>query len=151
VSDVRVGRSGQPSVGVATRPRPNVGVARSGGLPGPQGPQGPAGPGITYRGYWTTGTTYALGDVVTYLGQLYISNADFTSVTNPTVDTTNWSPVDTIAGPQGPQGSQGSQGTAGRGLEAIQGTLASTGLLPPPATAQLGDAWIIGDDLWILK
>jgi hypothetical protein len=52
-------------------------------------------------------------------------------------------------GPPGPQGPTGPQGPPGLGaLAGIQGTLESPALLPDPG-AFVGEAYIIGNDLWV--
>lgn len=42
------------------------------------------------RGDWITGTQYLIGDVVSYNSTIYVAKSNFTSVNNPSVDTTNW-------------------------------------------------------------
>jgi hypothetical protein len=62
------------------------------GSPGPQGPQGETGlqgaPGAdalwSYNGAWQANAAYAIGDLVTYQGQLYYAKAITTAGTLPT-------------------------------------------------------------------
>lgn len=60
------------------------------GPQGPQGPQGPAGSGFNFRGTFSSGATYASGDVVTYLGSSYICILA-TSGSNLPTNATYWS------------------------------------------------------------
>jgi hypothetical protein len=54
-------------------------------------------------------------------------------------------------GPPGPQGPIGPQGPPGLGaLAGIQGSLPSPAMLPDPG-AFVGQAFIIGDDLWVWR
>jgi hypothetical protein len=79
---------------------PMPGAEGQKGDPGDTGPQGPQGPiGATgpagadalwhYNGAWQSNASYAVGDVVTYQGQLYYTKATTTVGTLPT-DTTKF-------------------------------------------------------------
>jgi hypothetical protein len=64
------------------------------GAQGPQGPIGPAGPAgadalWSYNGAWQSNASYAVGDLVTYQGQLYYTKSTTTAGTLPT-DTTKF-------------------------------------------------------------
>jgi chitodextrinase len=89
------------------------------GAPGPQGPQGQTGQTgqngqdalWSYQGAWQSNAAYAVGDLVTYEGQLYYAKAITTAGTLPT-DTTKF---DLIAakGEQGETGATGATGPVG--------------------------------------
>jgi chitodextrinase len=83
------------------------------GAQGPQGPIGATGPAgadalWSYNGAWQINAAYAVGDVVTYQGQLYYAKAITTAGTLPT-DTTKF---DLIAA-KGADGTNGTNGTNG--------------------------------------
>jgi hypothetical protein len=86
------------------------------GAPGPQGQQGPAGqnglPGTpalwSYQGAWQSNAAYAIGDLVTYQGQLYYTKSVTTAGTLPTVT----AKFDLIAS-KGADGQPGANGTNG--------------------------------------
>ena len=86
------------------------------GLQGPIGAAGPAGADAIwyYNGAWQSNASYAVGDVVTYQGQLYYTKATTTAGTLPT-DTTKF---DLIAA----KGEQGEPGTPGSLLNYWNGT-----------------------------
>jgi len=44
----------------------------------------------SYKGDWTSGTSYLRGDTVKYIGNVYLAQQSVTSTTNPILDTTNW-------------------------------------------------------------
>ncbi|MES0811290.1 hypothetical protein ABLO27_17525 [Roseibium sp. SCPC15] len=86
------------------------------GIQGPTGAQGVKGdqgdPGLTYRGMWSSGVTYAADETVTYNGSSYIS-LRINVGQNPSTSSDDWGLLaakgDTGAqGPQGPQGPTGS-------------------------------------------
>jgi hypothetical protein len=74
-------------------PRGRQGIQGPQGQPGDQGPQGPPGPGPVWRGAWADATEYAIGDLVTQGGSVYIALQNHTS--NAPVDQpgsgANWS------------------------------------------------------------
>jgi chitodextrinase len=89
------------------------------GLQGPIGETGPAGADAlwSYNGAWQSNAAYAVGDLVTYQGQLYYAKAITTAGTLPT-DTSKFDliaakGVQGIQGETGPQGPQGETGPAG--------------------------------------
>lgn len=65
---------------------------------GPAGAQGIPGVGAVWRGVWSSGTTYAIGDGVTRNSEPYISNTAGNLNHDPATDTaqTNWSPIITL-------------------------------------------------------
>jgi hypothetical protein len=91
------------------------------GAPGPQGPQGqqglqgPAGADAlwSYNGAWQANAAYAIGDLVTYQGQLYYTKAITTAGTLPT-DTSKF---DLIAA----KGTNGTNGTNGADFNSTNG------------------------------
>ena len=92
------------------------------GAPGPQGQQGPAGqnglPGTpalwSYQGAYNPAAAYAVGDIVTYQGQLYYTKSVTTAGTLPTVT----AKFDLIAskGADGTNGTNGTNGAPGAGF-----------------------------------
>ena len=95
------------------------------GAPGARGPQGERGlqgaPGTnavwSYQGAWNPAAAYAVGDLVTYQGQLYYTKSVTTAGTLPTVT----AKFDLIA-------SKGSDGQAGaNGANGINGTNGTNG------------------------
>jgi hypothetical protein len=62
------------------------------GPTGPQGPQGPAGPGTNYRGTYSSSTTYAVNDLVTYNGSGYICGTANTTNIVPAIGVTSMTP-----------------------------------------------------------
>ena len=110
------------------------------GAPGPQGPQGQTGQTgqngqdalWSYQGPWQSNAAYAVGDLVTYQGQLYYAKAITTTGTLPT-DTSKFDliavkgadgiiGIDGAQGEPGPQGEQGIQGVQGeQGIQGPQG------------------------------
>jgi len=92
------------------------------GAPGARGPQGERGlqgaPGTnavwSYQGAWNPAAAYAVGDLVTYQGQLYYTKSVTTAGTLPT----NTVKFDLIAskGADGQPGTNGSDGAPGAGF-----------------------------------
>lgn len=112
-----------------------AGPAGATGAAGPQGPAGANGIGLTAKGVWTTGTTYAVNDLVTHNGGSYTSKtAQPASVVAPDLDAANWQLVaakgDTgetgATGPAGPKGDIGATGSQGP-----QGEIGATGATGP--------------------
>jgi hypothetical protein len=54
------------------------------------GPAGPAGPALSYRGMWSSSTTYANGDVVTYSNALYVSSVSSNLNNTPSSSPSQW-------------------------------------------------------------
>ena len=98
------------------------------GAPGPQGQQGPAGqnglPGTpalwSYQGAYNPAAAYAVGDIVTYQGQLYYTKSVTTAGTLPTVtakfDLIASKGADGTNGTNGTNGADGADGAPGAGF-----------------------------------
>ncbi len=137
------------------------------GARGPVGPQGPAGAmgatgpiGITYKGTYTSGGAYEVGDVVMYNGATYISLVNGNSGHQPDVTPADWSllaplgptgpsGVTGATGPTGPSGPTGAQGVAGAagamGATGATGATGSTGATGPTGpTGSTGPTGAIG-------
>lgn len=71
-------------------------------IKGNPGPQGPPGVGYNPRGAWSSSTTYAQGDQVTYSNQLYISLQGSNLNNNPSTSPTFWEPVGSGGAAQSP-------------------------------------------------
>jgi hypothetical protein len=106
------------------------------GTPGVAGPTGPTGArGLTFKGVWSSATTYATDDAVFFNGSAWLAKRASTSVTP--VEGADWTLLaqkgDTGAtGPQGPTGATGSQGPQGlTGSAGPQGPSGSTGVQGP--------------------
>jgi len=100
--------------------------------PGPAGPVGPTGPqgdqgptGLTWRGPWSSGLTYATHDVVLDNNAEWIATASSTGV-EPSTATSGWS----LFVPQGPQGLQGPAGPMGP--QGPAGPAGPSFIFPPP-------------------
>ena len=65
--------------------------------------------GIIFRGGYVSGTTYLMGDAVTYDGSLYISSADSNTGNQPDTSSGHW----TKAGAKGDKGDKGDVGATG--------------------------------------
>jgi hypothetical protein len=91
------------------------------------------GPGLNWKGAWTSGQNYAVGDAVTYTdSNNYVCKLAITnSTTNPSADTAHWTVLASIAGPPGPQGPTGPTGAQGptgaTGITGAQGAAGSPG------------------------
>lgn len=158
-----------------------TGPAGPQGVPGPQGPMGEAGPpgpagatgtagppgtpGLNWRGTWSAGVVYRVGDAVTYNGASYVAipagtvteppNAGSASVAvtiSGPPPSANWTLIGSpgTAGPAGPQGSAGAAGLPGSaGPAGAPGTAGPRGLPGPlllvagtGSTAALSDNFI---------
>lgn len=100
------------------------------GAQGATGPQGATGTGLALQGAWSSTTTYAVNDSVTYQGSLYASlqadNTNYAPSSNPSWWLKVVSKGDTGAtGSQGPQGIQGETGP--QGPQGTAGTNGSNG------------------------
>jgi hypothetical protein len=71
-------------------------------IKGSTGSQGPPGVAYTPRGAWSSATTYAQGDEVTYASNLYISLQSSNLNNTPSTSPTYWQPVGTGGSPQTP-------------------------------------------------
>jgi len=146
------------------------------GPTGPRGDDGERGPiGVEWRGTWNAETTYDSPDAVAYNGDAWFALQESTGVTP--AENASWSKLTTSVGPTGPQGNPGVQGFPGdRGPTGPTGSTGPTGPTGPTGAkgnqgdtgqqllvlgaleeeSQLptennnpGDAYIIGDDLWV--
>ena len=97
-----------------------TGPAGPAGATGPQGAQGVPGPvgpaGLNWQGAWSSLGVYAPDDAVGFAGASWFClNAVGPSVSNPTIDPTNWALLASqgAVGPQGPIGPAGSAGAQG--------------------------------------
>ncbi len=141
-----VGATGPQGPQGTTGPQGPVGATGDQGIQGPQGEQGPQGPqgdagpvgprGVTWRGTWSSLTSYSKYDGVIYNGTSYIA---LFANTNSPPPSANWdilaSKGDTGAtGATGATGSTGPQGPQGiQGIQGIQG---------PQGDAGLGITWL---------
>jgi hypothetical protein len=68
-----------------------------------------------FRGNWTSGTAYKVGDLVVYSGKVYICKINVTGSIDPVSDTTNWAVFvsDGAKGDKGDKGNDGIHGTNG--------------------------------------
>jgi hypothetical protein len=106
---------------------------------GATGAQGPTGNFLnTYVGTWSASTTYAAGDIVTYLGSSYIANL---SNINEAPNTSGKWNIIVSKGDTGPQGATGATGAQGpQGIQGPAGPQGATG-----ATGPQGAQGIKGD------
>lgn len=137
------------------------------GATGAQGPQGPIGATGSagadalwnYNGAWQSNAAYAVGDVVTYQGQLYYTKAITTAGTLPT-DTTKFDLIaekgadgepglNGLEGEQGPQGEPGPQGEQGPG--GLNAVWAFTGEYNPGSQYAVGDLVTYEGQTWYRK
>ena len=88
------------------------GIKGDAGAQGPTGAQGAQGekgdPGLTYRGAWSSGVTYAADETVTYNGSSYLS-LSISVGKNPSTSPDHWA----LLAAKGDTGAQGLQGPAG--------------------------------------
>lgn len=139
----------QGAGGPAGTPGEN-GATGATGATGPEGPEGPMGPpvpaGLTWEGYWESGTEYPTYSVVldSSGGTGWVSyvcfNGPVTSITSPFFDPTHWTPLSNggIPGTQGPIGPAGVDGATGatgpegpQGPQGPQGPIGLTGATGP--------------------
>ena len=139
----------------AAGPTGSQGPAGANGATGATGPQGPP---ITFNGPWSTSSSYALGDAVSYGGSAYIA-LQANSGREPDLSPQYWGLLAAAGAPgatgaTGPQGLQGPTGYAGApgpaGATGATGPAGATGATGPPisfrgayasaTTYALGDA-----------
>jgi len=145
------GIQGTQGVAGPTGPQGTAGSASGAGTTGatgPQGTQGVAGPvgpaGLNWQGSWSALGIYAPDDAVGFAGASWFClNAVGPSVSNPTIDPTNWALLasEGAVGPAGPTGASGVAGAAGAtgpqgltgpaGIQGIQGITGPTGAQGP--------------------
>ena len=123
----------------ATGPAGPIGTAGASGSPGPAGAAGavgPQGPPVAFSGGWLTGTTYKIGDTVSYSGGSYIAMAA-NQGRQPDQSPQAWGVLaqSGAAGPAGPIGATGLQGPTGfpgpagpTGAAGSQGTAGPAGI-----------------------
>ena len=137
-----------------TGPIGPIGLTGATGLQGPTGPTGATGiqgnpgvspGGLTWKGNYAAGTTYATNDTALYNGASYwVWNGPVTGVT-PTNNGAQWALLSSggATGATGPQGLPGAQGTTGPA--GAQGATGPTGLTGPTgATGATGATGIQG-------
>ena len=123
------------------------------GATGPTGAQGPAGVGLTNRGNWVSGTTYAPNDYVfaessgnPAVNSMWIMqhSSSFVSTIQPKNQLTHWVEFEAPAGPQGVTGAQGGTGATG--------ATGATGPLVPGTSGQTlrydGSNWVANSTLY---
>lgn len=87
------------------------------GPAGPTGPVGPAGAGLVWRGAWSSNTSYAPDDAVSYAGSAWVAVAA-SSAAAPDANPTLWDLL-AAGGAPGSTGPQGPPGPAGLGLTIV--------------------------------
>ena len=129
------------------------------GIQGPTGGQGEKGdqgdPGLTYRGMWSSGVTYAADETVTYNGSSYIS-LRINIGKNPSLSPDDWGLLASKGdvGPQGPQGPAGSTSyNAGTldGLDSSQFVRSDSNDTMSGTLTLTGDLNVQGGDITIGK
>ena len=111
-----------------------TGVTGPIGLTGATGATGASGAGLNYKSTWSSSTTYAVNDAVSYNGSSYVattSNQNVAPATDPTVWTVLAQAGPTgVTGPQGIQGAIGATGAAGvQGTTGVAGAVGATGAI----------------------
>ncbi len=85
------------------------------GATGAAGLQGPQGPPVSFQGAWHIGTTYALGDAVSYNGSSYASLVAGNIGFQPDISNVKWALLAQagVAGANGANGATGAPGPSG--------------------------------------
>jgi len=110
------------------------GAAGATGPAGPTGATGETGPPVTFQGGWLIGTSYALGDAVSYGGSSFIA-LQANVGREPDISPTYWGLLAT-AGTTGPAGATGPQGLQGpTGVAGAAGATGATGPAGPQGPA----------------
>jgi hypothetical protein len=136
------GPAGPTGATGAQGPQGSTGTTGTAGPQGPTGATGPQGPPVSFRGTWSSTTTYAVGDTVFFNGSAYISTVSSNLNHQPDTSTTQWSVLSQQgatgpAGPAGPTGPTGLTGATGpQGPAGPTGAIGSTG--PQGATGTTG-------------
>lgn len=107
-----IGATGPQGPTGLTGPTGATGPAGPIGVTGATGSIGPQGPPVSFQGTWNSGTTYALGDAVSYNGSSYISLVAGNLGFQPDISNVKWALL-AQAGATGAQGPQGVQGVSG--------------------------------------
>ena len=127
------GPAGANGANGATGP---TGVAGATGTAGATGATGPT--GLSFQGAWSSSTTYAQGDVVSFMGSSYISLQNSNLNHQPNTSPTFWSTLAQV-GATGATGSTGATGAAGvpgaTGATGSTGATGATGASGPTGTA----------------
>ena len=108
----------------------SAGVAGAQGNQGAAGSVGPQGPMANFKGVWSSGTSYAIGDAVSENGTSYVALTSNTAIDPATDSGAIWAVLAAkgAVGSQGPQGVQGILGPAGPvGLTGATGATGATG------------------------
>jgi hypothetical protein len=130
----------QGAVG-AMGPAGSTGATGAAGPVGATGAAGPQGPPVTFQGGWLIGSTYALGDVVSYAGSGYVALTANTG-REPDMSAQYWGLL-AAAGAAGPTGATGATGLQGpAGYSGQQGPMGPQGLVGPAGAT--GPAGVIG-------
>jgi len=146
------------------------------GPTGPQGQDGDRGPiGVDWQGTWQAGITYTPPVAVEFQGSAWLALTESTN--ESPAENQFWTEIITEVGPTGPQGNQGASGIQGptgptgptgprgatgpTGATGAKGNQGDTGQQVlvlgvlgdasdlPETNNNPGDAYIIGDDLWL--
>ena len=107
-------------------PQGQMGATGPQGPQGPVGPQGPTGAGVTAKGAFVPGTSYAANDVVNYGAASYVALSANNATSAPDTDATNWA-LFAASGPKGDKGDTGATGAQG-----AAGTQGEIGPIGPP-------------------
>jgi hypothetical protein len=128
------GDTGATGAQGAAGPQGNIGPIGPQGLQGTQGPagsQGPVGAGVTAKGTFVPGTSYAASDVVNYGAASYVALLANNAMLTPDTDAANWA-LFAATGPKGDQGDTGTTGPqGGQGPQGVQGQQGLVGPLGP--------------------
>ncbi len=161
------GTQGPAGAAGAQGPQGTPGIPGAAGATGPAGAQGATGPagdvgkvgatgatgadglGLSAKGPWTSGNSYAVNDIVSYAGSSYVSLSDQpASPVSPDADAINWTLLAAVGvtgatgaagdvGATGPAGAAGPTGATGAtGGTGSQGATGATG--PTGATGAAG-------------
>ncbi len=113
------------------------------GLAGVSGPPGPQGPPVKFAGLWNVGTSYQVGDAVSFGGSSYI-NIQADTGHQPDTSAAFWSVLAQagatgFAGPAGPAGALGPTGPSGpAGANGVNGATGADGPAGPPGVTWQG-------------
>jgi hypothetical protein len=121
------GATGANGATGATGPQGLQGFPGTIGLPGINGATGPQGPPVSFKGTYNAGTTYSVGDAVSYSGSSYISSLPANTGNQPSSSPTFWA----LLAEQGATGATGPIGPIGligpTGLTGLKGNTGATG------------------------
>ena len=125
------GAQGVPGTTGATGPQGATGATGTAGPAGPAGANGTNGlngtPGLMWQGAWSSATSYAVNDAVSYGGASYLSLTAGNVGAQPNLSPANWA-VLAQAGAVGATGTVGATGATGAmGPQGPQGATGATG------------------------